>query len=80
MVRNEKLRTSKIWLKMICTLWYNTNSRKPNTNKVSKIKSQPVIEATIEVFNFSKRFQINSLKGYPLPASFLILLKDAHDK
>ncbi len=36
---------------------------KPDTNKASRIKSQPVIEATIDVFNCSNRFQINSLNS-----------------
>lgn len=31
------------------------------------MKSQPVIEATIDVFNCAKRFQINSLNSSKFP-------------
>ncbi len=39
---------------------------KPDTNKASRIKSQPVMEATIDVFNCANRFQINSLNSSKL--------------
>ncbi|WP_180277749.1 winged helix-turn-helix domain-containing protein [Nostoc sp. 'Peltigera malacea cyanobiont' DB3992] len=34
-----------------------------DSNKASRIKFHPVIEATVDVFNFSKRFQINCLNS-----------------
>jgi hypothetical protein len=41
--------------------------KKPDTNKASTIKAQPVIEATIDVFNFSRRCQINILNSSKVP-------------
>ena len=37
--------------------------QKFDSNKASRIKSHPVIEVTVDVFNFSKRFEINCLNS-----------------
>ncbi len=37
---------------------------KPDTNKASKIKPQPVIEATIDVLSCSRRCHTNSLNSF----------------
>ncbi|GBE93213.1 beta-ketoacyl synthase [Nostoc cycadae WK-1] len=55
---------------------------KSDANKASRIKSQPVIEATIDVFNFSKRFQIKYLNSSNVPklSHAKCLLTSSHNR
>ncbi|MHC5747885.1 MAG: hypothetical protein ACYTXT_39740, partial [Nostoc sp.] len=55
---------------------------KPDTNKASRIKPQPVIEATIDVFNFSRRCQITCLNSSKLAkhSQLKCLLTSSHNR
>lgn len=63
-------------------LWVIPIHEKPDTNRASRIKPQPVIEATIDVFNSSRRCQITVLNSSQEPkhSQLKYLLTSSHNR